>query len=192
MFPLLPPSKYSIYHEVGFSVRNSMIPVILVIDMLRGFMEEPFPLYCGSRARAIIPRVISLFKSLPEKEIIYICDHHQPDDPEFAIFPPHCLRGTAEAEIIPELKDFPGTIVPKRRFSGFYGTPLEELLKKISPFKVIVVGVCTDICVMFTVADLRNRDYQVEVPRDCVASFDQEAHNFALKHMEKVLGARIV
>ena len=56
----------------------------------------------------------------------------------------------------------------------------------------MVVGVCTDICVMHTVADLRNRNYDVEVPKDCVASFDQDNHEFALKHMKSVLGAEIV
>jgi nicotinamidase-related amidase len=44
---------------------------------------------------------------------------------------------------------------------------------------------------MHTVADARNRDYIVEVPVDCVASPDEEAHRFALDHMEKVLGARL-
>jgi len=41
------------------------------------------------------------------------------------------------------------------------------------------------------VANARNRDYRVEVPTDCVASFDDKAHHFALEHMEKVLGARL-
>ena len=49
----------------------------------------------------------------------------------------------------------------------------------------------TNICVMHTVADARNRDYHVEVPVDCVASPDEMAHRFALEHMEKVLGARL-
>ena len=42
---------------------------------------------------------------------------------------------------------------------------------------------------LHTVADARNRYYQVEVPVDCVASFDEMAHRHALEHMEKVLGA---
>jgi len=168
-----------------------MPPAVLIIDMLRGFLEEPYPLYCGPKARQIIPQVIARLKNLRERELIYICDHHDPDDLEFRIFPPHCIRGTEEAEIIPELKGFPGTIIPKRRYSGFYDTNLEDVLKALAPDRVVVMGVCTDICVMYTVADLRNRDYQVEVPRDCVASFDEEAHNFALRHMEKVLGVRV-
>jgi nicotinamidase-related amidase len=85
-----------------------------------------------------------------------------------------------------------GTIIPKRRYSGFFDTDLDERLKALKPEKLIICGVCTDICVMHTVADARNRDYPVEVPKDCVASFDPEAHAFALKHMEKVLGAKII
>jgi len=46
--------------------------------------------------------------------------------------------------------------------------------------------------VMHTVADARNRDYSVEVPADCVATFDQEAHHYALQHMQKILGAKVV
>jgi nicotinamidase-related amidase len=44
---------------------------------------------------------------------------------------------------------------------------------------------------MHTTADARNRDYAVEVPTDCVASFDPDAHRYALDHMEKILGAKL-
>ena len=114
------------------------------------------------------------------------------DDKEFEVFPPHCVRGTEEAEIIPELQQFADEVIPKIRFSGFYGTNLDERLRELNPDKIIVVGDCTDICVMHTVADARNRDYLVEVPADCVATFDQEAHRYALQHMEKILGAKVV
>jgi nicotinate phosphoribosyltransferase len=82
-------------------------------------------------------------------------------------------------------------VIPKRRYSAFFETPLEERLAELKPEKLIVCGVCTDICVMHTVADSRNRDYEVEVPVDCVASFDEKAHRSALEHMEKVLGAKL-
>ena len=53
------------------------------------------------------------------------------------------------------------------------------------------MGDCTDICVLHTVSGLRNRDYSVEFPADCVASFDPQQHEWALGHMEKILGAQI-
>ncbi|MBI3814508.1 MAG: cysteine hydrolase, partial [Nitrospinae bacterium] len=99
---------------------------------------------------------------------------------------------SVESDIIEELKPFKGRVIPKTRYSGFYNTNLEGILKEIAPEKVIVAGVCTDICIMHTVADLRNRDYTVEVPVNCVASFDEDNHRFALKHIEKALGAKIV
>ncbi|GAI12303.1 unnamed protein product, partial [marine sediment metagenome] len=73
----------------------------------------------------------------------------------------------------------------------FFDTPLEAKLLKLKPEKLIVCGVCTDICVLHTVADARNRDYEVEVPVDCVASFNEVAHHSALEHMEKILGAKL-
>ena len=170
-----------------------MANAVLVVDMVRGFLEEGYPLYCGARARRIIPNVQQLLeRELAQgSKVFFLCDHHAADDPEFKVFPPHCVEGTAEAEVIPELRQYQGEVIPKRRYSAFFDTPLEEKLKELKPEKLIVCGVCTDICVVHTVANARNRDYEVEVPVDCVASFDETAHHFALEHMEKVLGAKL-
>lgn len=148
----------------------------------------------GETIRRIIPNIRRLLEEEKAKgsHIIFLADSHDPDDEEFQMFPPHCIRGTEEAEIIPELREFADEVIPKTRFSGFYGTNLDERLRELNPDKIIAVGNCTDICVMHTVADARNRDYPVGVPADCVATFDQEAHRFALQHMEKILGAKVV
>ena len=171
-----------------------MANVVLVIDMLRGFLEEGHPLYCGDNARSIISNIQHLLEQELARgsTVLFLCDHHAPDDLEFRMFPPHCVKGTAETEVITELARYPGEIIPKRRYSAFFDTPLEEKLNELKPDKLIVCGVCTDICVCHTVADARNRDYEVEVPVDCVASFDEAAHRFAMEHMEKVLGARLI
>ncbi|MFC1962667.1 nicotinate phosphoribosyltransferase [Chloroflexota bacterium] len=170
-----------------------MANTVIVVDMLRGFLEEGYPLYCGPRARRIIPAVQKLLAQelAQDSKILYLTDNHVPDDLEFQMFPPHCIKGTPQAEIIPELSDYPGEIIPKNRFSGFFATKLEKILADLKPDKVIVCGVCTDICVLHTVADARNRDYSVEVPVDCVASFGDTAHSFALDHIEKTLGAKL-
>lgn len=171
-----------------------MANAVLVVDMLKGFLEERYPLYCGEQARRIIPNISKLLQQEMGKgsKVFFICDRHDPDDLEFKMFPPHCVSGTEEAEIIPELRDYPGEVITKNRYSGFFKTLLDERLQAIRPDKLIVCGVCTDICVMHTVADARNRDYEVEVPIDCVASFSEEGQRFALDHMDKVLGARLV
>ena len=170
-----------------------MSNVVLVVDMLFCFMLSGKNLYCGDEARQIIPNIKRLIESeqAAGSSIIFIADTHHPDDLEFEMFPVHCVRGTEECEVIPELADYVTVTLRKRRYSAFYETDLEKRLKTLNPEKIILVGVCTDICVMHTTADARNRDYAVEVPIDCVASFDPDAHRHALDHMEKILGAKL-
>ncbi len=167
--------------------------VVLVVDMVRGFCEEGHSLYVGPTIREIIPRIRELLREEKAKgsRIIFLCDTHDPDDLEFKMFPPHCVRGSEEAEVIPALQEFADEVIPKQRFSCFFETNLDQRLKELKPDKIVVVGVCTNICVLYTVADARNRDYAVEVPADCVATFDAEAHRFALHQLKTVLGAEV-
>jgi nicotinamidase/pyrazinamidase len=171
-----------------------MPDVVIVADMIRGFMEPGHNLYLGDKAREIIPNIRRLLETERRKGLhnIFLVDNHEPNDREFEMFPPHCIRGTPETEVIPELADLVEEIIPKTRYSGFYGTNLEKRLRELAPKRVVVCGDCTDICVLHTVSDLRDRDYRVEVPVDCVATFDDEAHAFALKHIQRVLGARLL
>jgi len=166
---------------------------VIVVDMLRGFFEEAYPLYVGEKACGIIANIQRLLeRELAQgSKVFFIGDQHDPDDLEFKIYPPHCVAGSIESEIIPELDVYPGEVIPKKRYSGFFNTKLEEKLQQLKPDKLIICGVATNICVLYTVADARNRDYDVDVLTDCVASFNEDAHNFALEHMAKVLGARL-
>ena len=115
------------------------------------------------------------------------------------MFPPHCIEGSGEEEIVDELKEFAerSIVLRKRRYSGFFGTDLERILAEMAPDLVEVVGVCTDICVLHTVADLRNRDYPVAVHSDLVETYDAPGHpgdevnRWALAHMRDVLGAAV-
>jgi len=113
-------------------------------------------------------------------------------DKEFNLFPPHCLSGTEGANIIEELKpsknDF---IIHKRRYSGFFQTDLDISLREEGIIELELVGVCTNICVLYTAVSARMLDYRVTVLKDAVASFDQGAHDFALRQMKDVLGVEI-
>ena len=169
---------------------------VLVVDMVRGFLEPGHNLYCGDDSRSIIEPVQDLLRRESESAstILFISDHHLPDDLEFQMFPVHCVIGTEEPEVIPELSEWvtDSNVVPKNRYSGFFNTDLEQRLAALNPDKVIICGVCTDICVMHTTSDARNRDYTVEIPKDCVASFDTDAHRWALGHITRILGAQVV
>lgn len=168
-----------------------MANVVLVADMIRGFCEEGRNLYVGPTIREIIPRIRDLLQreKAAGSRIIFIADTHDPDDKEFEMFPPHCIRGTEEPEVIPELQEFAQEIIPKRRYSAFFETDLDRRLANAD--KIIIVGDCTNICVLYTAAEARYRDYNVEVPADCVATFDADAHAFALKELQNVLGAKV-
>ncbi|MBT98301.1 MAG: hypothetical protein CL902_06715 [Dehalococcoidia bacterium] len=169
--------------------------VVLVIDMVKGFLEPGHNLY-SANYREIIPKVHDLLsrEKSADSEILFVSDHHDPDDLEFEMFPVHCVKGTEEPNVIPELEEFvtDSNVIPKNRYSGFFNTSLESALAAKSPDKIIICGVCTDICVMHTASDARNRDYKVEVPSDCVASFDADAHEWALSHLKNILGASVI
>ena len=169
---------------------------VLVVDMVRGFLEPGHNLDCGDDARRIINPVRELLRreSAAGSAVLFVSDHHLPDDLEFRMFPVHCVIGTREPEVIPELAQWVAAdnVIPKNRYSGFFNTDLEARLAALNPDKVIICGVCTDICVMHTASDARNRDYTVEIPTDCVASFNPDAHRWALDHIAKILGAQLV
>ena len=146
-----------------------MANAVLVVDMVRGFLEPGHNLYCGDDSRSIIEPVRQMLRRESEAgaAILFISDHHLPDDLEFQMFPVHCLIGTEEPDVIPELHEWvtESNVVPKNRYSGFFNTDLEDRLAALNPDKVIICGVCTDICVMHTTSDARNRDYAVEIRR---------------------------
>ena len=86
--------------------------------------------------------------------------------------------------IIHELRDYDGYHLPKRRYSAFFDTDLDKRLSELSPETVTICGVCTDICVMYTAADARNRDYKVKVYADGVASFEFQYLGELISHTE--------
>ena len=167
---------------------------LIVVDMLNDFIDEKGALYCGQSARDIVPFVRLRIEAHRRAGslVVYLHDAHARDDLEFAKFPPHCVAGTWGSRIIDELAPISGErVLPKTRYSGFYGTDLEEILAEYGPEEVEVVGVCTSICVMDTVGGLANRDYRTIVSRTAVADFDAEAHDYALQRMERLYGATI-
>lgn len=172
----------------------------IVVDVLNGFCKTGK--LASPRCRAAIPRIKAVVEERLKAgdQLIFLADTHDRDDREFEVFPVHCVRGTEEAEVVEELQPLlaRGLLIRKRRYSGFFETDLEARLAALRPDRVTVVGVCTDICVLHTVADLRNRDYAVTVPAAAVDTFDAPGHpgdaiqGFALSHMAGVLGATVV
>ncbi len=100
------------------------------------------------------------------------------------------LEGSVYAEILPELaprNDEP--VVVKRRYSGFYGTDLEIVLRGCGAETLFVCGVNTNNCVLATVFDAFSRDFRVVVLSDACGSMNgDEYHRFALMEIEAALG----
>jgi len=168
---------------------------LIIVDMLNDFLDRKGVLFCGEEARAIIPFVQQRLQTFREKHDAVIClrDAHDENDKEFEKFPPHCVAGTWGGDFLPEIKPLPGEwIIPKKRFSGFYGTDLEKILNQARIDQAEVVGVCTSICVMDTVGGLANRDYEIVVPVKGVADFDRKMHDVALQRMARLYGAKVI
>ena len=99
-------------------------------------------------------------------------------------------KRTKGAEIINELSPEEGDfIIYKTRFSGFYKTDLEILLKKLNIKELYLTGVCTSIYVMDTAADAFYRGFKIKIPVKAVADFDEEFYKFVLKRLEKIYKA---
>lgn len=168
---------------------------LLVIDMLNDFILEDGLLTCGAAGLEIVEFVKDTIKNHRDKgdKIIYICDNHEEDDKEFDMFDRHCVQGTNGSKIIDELdvleKD---KVIYKRRYSSFFGTELDLYLREKGIQELYLVGVCTNICVLYTAADARNLAYDVYVYEDGVASYDYDAHKFALNEMGTTLGGKII
>jgi len=171
--------------------------LLVVVDMQNDFVTEGGALYFH-QAEKVKLVVLDIVKDRMRKgyNLIFTKDWHTPDDLEFKRFPVHCVEETYGADLFDELKsvikNYPKiNFILKKRFSAFYGTNFDELLKILSPKNIEVCGVDTNICVMYTVEELRNRDYDVVVYEDGVASYDDNLHEFAISQMKDVLGAKM-
>jgi len=171
-----------------------MNQALLIIDMVNDFVHPKGVLYSPLSSKTIpfIKRRLEEARTEGTK-VFYICDTHIQEDREFNLFPPHCIEGIWGADIIDELKPKNGErIIHKRRYSGFLGTDLDILLKELDITQLIITGVVTNICVLYTAYDARMLGYEVIIPRNCVTSFSEEAHQFALNELEKTLGVKII
>ena len=130
--------------------------------------------------------------------VIFIQEVHRPDGVDFGREldgdeDVHCLDGDPRTEIAFEEMGFRkgDYTVPKRRYSAFFGTDLEILLRGLKAETLLLCGGLTDVCVHYTFVDGHQSDYFCRVIEDCVAGSSVEAHEAALKAMEYLqTGAR--
>jgi ureidoacrylate peracid hydrolase len=79
-------------------------------------------------------------------------------------------------------------VLTKRRYSAFFGTELDILLRNLGTQRLILAGVATNVCVETTARDACMRDFDVVVVRECVAAYSEAAHNAALANIDRHFG----
>ena len=163
---------------------------VLVVDMLQDFVYGA--LTC-ERAVAIVPATARLLDAARKAgmPVIFCNDAHRPGiDKELALWGDHAIIGTPGAEVIPELKlsdkDY---VVPKRRYSGFFQTDLDILLKELGVDTVIVTGLHAHMCVRHTSADAYMLGYEVVVAKEATDSFTEEDYTYGIAYLKTCYGA---
>jgi len=171
---------------------------LLIVDLQRDFVDKGGALYFEG-AEKVIDYIVELAEKFRKESlpIITTQDWHDEDDKEFQLWPKHCVAGSNGARLTEKLeKALEGYdkhyYVRKTRFSAFYNTNFEGLIRELSLDEFEVVGVVTNICVLFTVEELRNRDLKVTLHEKGVTSYDEELHRFALREMKEVFGVEII
>ncbi len=124
--------------------------MVVVVDMVNGFVKQGA--LHDIAIMDITPNIISLLDKYQAAQRVFFRDCHKKDSVEFKSFPEHCLDGDIESEIIDELQDYSkkSTVIKKNSTNGFATREFMDILDKeinnIDEF--IVVGCCTDICVL--------------------------------------------
>jgi nicotinamidase-related amidase len=141
-------------------------------------------------------RKLAKFKRKARKAqipVIYVNDNFGKWQSDFKKLLTHCLADSAKGCKIADLlkPDDDDYFVLKPKHSGFYSTTLDLLLEYLKVETLILTGVTADICILFTANDAYMRDFNLFVPKDCVASVNGEENEHALAYIKRVLKADI-
>jgi nicotinamidase-related amidase len=167
---------------------------LVILDMISDFrFEDGAPLLRA--ARRIAPRIRRLKERAAAAGIatIYVNDNLGPWRSDVAQILRQCtapgaLGRDVVALLAPEARD---SFILKPRHSAFYGTPLEVLLENFGTRRLILTGVSSHQCVLFTAMDAHVRELGLAVPRDCIAGPTPADTRFASSYLRSVLNADI-
>lgn len=139
-------------------------------------------------------RKLGRFKARAKKAgvpVIYVNDNFGKWQEDFKTMSEHFMRAEAKGrEVVTLLQPEPDDYyVLKPHRSAFYSTTLELLLRDLKTKTLIVTGVTTDICVLFTANDAYMRGFDLVIPRDCVAAVKAQHTKQAMEFIKRVLKA---
>lgn len=167
---------------------NEVEKALYIIDMNNGFVN--FGAMANQKYNDLVPEQIKMINKIrKEKGIVnFILEGHKEDSLEFKTYPKHCIIGTSEAELIPELiseKNKINTyIYYKNCINGMLNQNIQKDIKKLKALKeVIFEGVCADLCVMdfartyARYLDQINKNVKMFAVKNAIDTFDSEGHN---------------
>jgi nicotinamidase-related amidase len=162
---------------------------LLVVDMQNYFLDSKSPTFTPG-GLAILPNVAKLIKSFRKKKlpVIYTAHVHKSKELDGGIlawwWEGMIMENTKDAEIHPELAPLPQEkIIYKHRYSAFYNTDLEIVLRCLKIEDLVITGVMTNLCCESTARDAYFRDYRVFFPMDATGTVDEELHLATLKNL---------
>lgn len=175
--------------------------VLIVIDITRDSLlpeaESGIALQGAPRAVENARRVVDAARQ-SDVPVIFIQEIHRSNMVDFGreldgAEDVHCLEGAPGAQFLDDLRPMENEYyVPKRRYSAFFGTDLEILLKGLGAKTLVLIGFLTDVCVHYTGADAHQHDYRIRVVRECVAGSSVAAHEASLNALEYLQSGAIV
>ena len=170
-------------------------PVLVVVDILAGAFRETegkraIPHMQGYGQRMAKARQAVDTARAGQIPVVFIQEVHRPNGVDFGRELDgdediHCLEDDPNTEVAAQVGYRPTDyLIRKRRYSAFFGTDLEILLRGLKADTLLLCGGLTDVCVHYTFVDGHQSDYFCRVIEDCVAGSSEEAHEASLRAME--------
>lgn len=168
---------------------NTSASALLVVDMQQFFLDPASPTFaCGGlTVLPSVKRQVAAFRKAG-RPVIFTQHVHHPDELDIGImgwwWEGRCLEGSPESQIHPELAPLPGEkVLQKHRYSAFYNTDMETILRCLKIEDLVVAGTMTNMCVESTVRDAYYRDYRVFLLADGTGTINEEMHLASLLNL---------
>ena len=168
---------------------NASASALLVVDMQMFFLDPTSPTYtCGGPA--VLPSIKRLMEAFRAagRPVIFTRHAHHPNGSDLGImdwwWEGKCLEGSEASEIHPELRPLVGEkVITKHRYSAFYNTDLETVLRCLKIEDLVVSGIMTNLCCESTARDAYFRDYRVFMTADGTGTITEEMHLASLLNL---------
>lgn len=161
---------------------------LYIIDMNNGFVN--FGAMANEKYNELVPEQLRMIEKFQKEKgkINFILEGHNDNSLEFNSYPKHCVYGTEEAELIPELleksKEIESEVFYKNCINGMLNRKLQDQIAEMKNLKEVVIeGVCADLCIMdfartyARFLDEINKDVKIFVVKNAIDTFDSPEHN---------------